>query len=209
MSSSRQAALSYKWIDSSSILCRITALPQQTTSIKYIGFDVDGTVIRPKSGRVFPKDEHDWKFCYESVKPAICKLHGQGYNILFISNQLGVSKGKITKDVIMKKMDAVIDSFDGIPIDFICATEENIYRKPDIGAWTFIQDLRLQEMNTQDTASDNNDNSVTLECYIGDAAGRPKAIGRRADFSDSDLMFARNVGCEFRTPEQFFQGVRG
>ena len=206
MSSSRQAALSYRWIDSSSILCRITALPQQTTSIKYIGFDVDGTVIRPKSGRVFPKDEHDWKFCYESVKPAICKLHEQGYSILFISNQLGVSKGKITKDVIMKKMDAVIDSFDGIPIDFICATEENIYRKPDIGAWTFMQDLRLQEMDAQDTTTDK---SVTLECYIGDAAGRPKAIGRRADFSDSDLMFARNVGCEFRTPEQFFQGVRG
>ena len=42
--------------------------------------------------------------------------------------------------------------------------------------------------------------------YVGDAAGRPAIGKRRKDFAASDLLFARNVGCLFRTPESFFLG---
>ena len=42
--------------------------------------------------------------------------------------------------------------------------------------------------------------------FVGDAAGRPARRGRKADFSASDLLFALNVGCSFRTPESLFLG---
>ena len=42
--------------------------------------------------------------------------------------------------------------------------------------------------------------------YVGDAAGRSARGKRRKDFAASDLLFARNIGCGFRTPESFFLG---
>ena len=42
--------------------------------------------------------------------------------------------------------------------------------------------------------------------YCGDAAGRPKTTFKKADFSADDMVFARNVGLEFHTPESCFLG---
>lgn len=52
------------------------------------------------------------------------------------------------------------------------------YRKPDTGMWS-------------DTISEG-------DFYVGDAAGRS------GDFSNSDLLFAKNLGIKFYTPEEFF-----
>jgi bifunctional polynucleotide phosphatase/kinase len=40
--------------------------------------------------------------------------------------------------------------------------------------------------------------------YVGDAAGRLYKNGRK-DHSDSDILFAKAIECEFMTPEQFYQ----
>ena len=40
--------------------------------------------------------------------------------------------------------------------------------------------------------------------YVGDAAGRKNVHGGRDDHSDSDIKFARAIGCQFYTPEEFF-----
>lgn len=44
--------------------------------------------------------------------------------------------------------------------------------------------------------------------FVGDAAGRPLnwKAGRKADHSDVDRKFARNLGLQFLTPEQHFLG---
>ena len=34
----------------------------------YIGFDLDHTLIRPKSGNIFPVDRYDWIYMYPNVK---------------------------------------------------------------------------------------------------------------------------------------------
>ena len=47
--------------------------------------------------------------------------------------------------------------------------------------------------------------SIADSYYIGDAAGRTmnKTTGKK-DFSNTDLLFAKNIGLTFKTPEEFF-----
>jgi DNA 3'-phosphatase len=42
--------------------------------------------------------------------------------------------------------------------------------------------------------------------FCGDAAGRPKTMTSRKDFSADDIKFAWNTGLRFETPESFFLG---
>lgn len=83
----------------------------------------------------------------------------------------------------------------GCPVDFVCAIDDDEFRKPRRGMWDAL--LRLRGIE-----------SVDLEgsVYVGDAAGRPSRGKRRKDFAASDLLLAANIGCAFRTPESFFLG---
>ena len=42
--------------------------------------------------------------------------------------------------------------------------------------------------------------------YCGDQAGRPASDIRPADSSSSDLLFGRNIGLRFHSPESLFLG---
>ena len=90
----------------------------QQWSMEYIGFDLDGTVIKTKSNNKFPKDINDWTFWNNSslqsrqAQPVLEKLKDiltrQKLNILIISNQNGVSKGFLTKDALKGKIDSIV-----------------------------------------------------------------------------------------------------
>jgi len=68
----------------------------------------------------------------------------------------------------------------------------NSMRKPEVGMGEqFIKDLHKRN----DTITKQNMNWVY---YCGDAAGRS------SDFSDADKMFAKNMGIDFKTPEEVF-----
>jgi bifunctional polynucleotide phosphatase/kinase len=51
------------------------------TSSKIAGFDLDGTIIGTKSGRVFPQGPSDWKLQHPKVKSKMINLHRQGYKV--------------------------------------------------------------------------------------------------------------------------------
>jgi polynucleotide 3'-phosphatase len=55
---------------------------------------------------------------------------------------------------------------------------------------SFLEDLKSREI-TQDVDYENS-------FFIGDAAGR------KNDFLDSDLQFARNANLKFETPDDLF-----
>ncbi len=103
---------------------------------------MDWTVIKTKSGNTFPKDEHDWQWWHPEVPKAFRRLHAEGVRLVIISNQLSVTK-KIKPDsaeadqrraAVRRKVDAIVASL-GVPVDYICATIEDVFRKPLTGEW--------------------------------------------------------------------------
>lgn len=74
---------------------------------KGLFFDLDHTLIRPKEGRLFPLDEHDWEFMpgvVETVKPFI----EEGYIFCLISNQGGIAAGFQTIEEVERKLTNVL-----------------------------------------------------------------------------------------------------
>ena len=53
---------------------------------KIAGFDIDGTIIKTKSGKTFPINENDWEFLYNNIKQKIEEI-SDDYSVLFITNQ--------------------------------------------------------------------------------------------------------------------------
>ena len=70
------------------------------------------------------------------------------------------------------------------------------YRKPAVGMWNYLQDKLSKGKATK--------LDIEKSFYCGDAAGRPKTATTKADFSDSDIKFALNLGLKFKLPEDVF-----
>ncbi|KAK2808825.1 hypothetical protein FQN50_004301 [Emmonsiellopsis sp. PD_5] len=181
-------------------------------------FDLDHTVIVPLSGNRFPRDQNDWKWWRPEVPKKLKDLYDDGYLVVVVSNQGGISLKKEIKggrseakslNTFKQKVAAVMKSLD-IPISVYAATEHDEYRKPRMGMWKeMLEDYDLDV-----------DGAVDLErsIFVGDAAGREgdHSCADRYRTSDvptliplwhSDILnrdFAANVGIPFKTPEEFF-----
>ncbi|XP_071657207.1 bifunctional polynucleotide phosphatase/kinase isoform X2 [Patagioenas fasciata] len=172
--------------------------PGLRPSAQIAGFDLDGTLITPKSGKVFPTGPDDWRILYPEIPKKLKQLHKEGYKLVVFTNQLGISRGRLRPQDFKVKVEAVTQRL-GVPLQVLVATGPGIYRKPVLGMW----DHACQEANGDVTVS------VAKSFYVGDAAGRPRlwAPGRpKKDFSCSDRLFALNAGLRFHTPEEFFLG---
>ncbi|KAJ1345472.1 hypothetical protein KIN20_000015 [Parelaphostrongylus tenuis] len=165
-----------------------------TPRSKVAAFDMDGTLITTKSGKVFPVDNSDWRLLYNQVPTRLKKLHNEeDFKIVIFTNQKGIQLGKVDKAGFKRKIEAVITKL-GVPAQAFVAISEGHYRKPCTGMWK-----ELEEANG-DTPID-----VSKSIYIGDAAGRHKTkIRPKKDHSCADRFFAANVGLTFQTPEEFF-----
>lgn len=105
-----------------------------------------------------------------------------GYNIVIISNQGGVSlkpnpkgpKAHTSKLASFKaKVSAVLTQLD-LPISIYAATEKDVYRKPRTGMWTeLLDDYEIQP-------------DLEQCIFVGDAGGRHAEGGKPKDFSCSD-----------------------
>ena len=144
------------------------------------GFDLDGTIIIPKSGRKFPIDENDWKIIDSKMIDEINKLNN--YNIVIFTNQLGLDK-KLGLDKFQQKINNIKKLFNQ-DISVIIAYNDDFYRKPLSGMWTLLDDYNIPKEHS---------------FFVGDAAGR------KDDHSDSDLNFAHNIGIKFTTPELYLK----
>ncbi|XP_066484403.1 bifunctional polynucleotide phosphatase/kinase isoform X2 [Tiliqua scincoides] len=167
-------------------------------SAKIAGFDLDGTIITTQSGKVFPTSPDDWKILYPEVPRKLKQLLSEGYKIVLLTNQLGISRGRLRPEVFKAKAEAVIERL-AIPVQVFVATSSGIYRKPVLGMWDHL----CKKANGGLAVS------VHQSVYVGDAAGRPPnwAPGhKKKDFSCSDRLFALNAGLPFHTPEEYFLG---
>lgn len=152
-------------------------------NISMAGFDIDGTIICTKSGKVHPENYEDWIIKYSECKKIIEELACTGYSIVFITNQsklettIGIDKYKTKIENICKCFDCNISVF--------VAMSNDKYRKP-------------RPMIVNECLDINKSKSF----YCGDAAGRDRNINSAKDFSDSDYKFALNVKISFYTPDE-------
>ncbi|KAM6996770.1 LOW QUALITY PROTEIN: bifunctional polynucleotide phosphatase/kinase [Passerculus sandwichensis] len=166
-------------------------------STKVAGFDLDGTLICTRSGRVFPTGPEDWRILYPDPK-RLKQLQSEGYKLVVFTNQLGISRGRLRPELFQAKVEAVMEKL-GVPLQVLVATGPGVYRKPVLGMWEHLCDKANGDVPV----------SVPESFYVGDAAGRPPnwAPGRKKkDFSCSDRLFALNAGLRFLTPEEEFLG---
>ena len=144
-------------------------------------FDIDGTIITTKSGKVFPIDYKDWRFLYENTITKLKEYYNKDYCIIFISNQGGL-KTIEQKDNWKKKINNIVKEIN-IPLCVYSSVDNYFYRKPFLTIWNIIKSKIL--------ISDKS-------FYCGDAAGR------KSDHNDTDYKFALNCDIKFLTPEMFF-----
>lgn len=148
--------------------------------------DMDGTLIKTKSGRLFPKDGNDWKLNKPVIK-AIFEHRKTLTNplMIIVTNQQGIEKGHTTQEEIDNKIEDIVKELPfRVDYSIIAPTKTSEYRKPEVkGINKFFKE-----------------NNITLSkdsCMYGDAGGRKNTAGKKLDFSDSDLKFAENLGIIF------------
>jgi len=189
-------------------------------SPKLACFDIDGTLIEPKSlnskGKqsTFPKNSDDWKFWCEkgSIVKRLQECHDMGYSIVFVSNQKYAPTHKSHQNFKLK-LPKVAKALGRIPFIVFAATTDDKHRKPNIGIWMLVEKIFAQQGVVPDKSQ---------SFYVGDAAGRsPKILsglkalyeartGRKnshpteKDHNNTDLKWAENIGIKFYTPEAFF-----
>lgn len=191
----QREAMSYVWKLCGSeemLLCTSSGFDESRN--KVASFDLDGTIIRTKSGRVFAKDFNDWMLWDDCIKDVLQNLNSDDYKIVIFTNQAGLGTviGKRKIDGFKRKIENIFDLLN-VPVQVFVAISTGLYRKPSPGMWYFMKE--------RSKAADLNQSF-----YVGDAAGRPQdwKAGKKADFSASDRMFAINIGLKFYTPEEYF-----
>ncbi|OCF78678.1 DNA 3'-phosphatase [Kwoniella mangroviensis CBS 8886] len=158
-------------------------------------YDLDGTLIKPKSGAQFPKNRDDWVWWHSSVPKLLKKEHEEGRHLIVISNQ-GDPREKIKLEWRAKLSLIAKKSPKEVPIRILGAlSKSDVYRKPNVGMYEAVEKIYRDRGLEIDL-----ENSV----FVGDAAGRAAKGSQGKDHGDTDYKFALNVGLRFVTPEEHF-----
>jgi len=141
---------------------------------KMASFDYDWTVVNPKDGKTFPSSIDDWEWLYPGVPEKIKKYYEDGYMIVIFTNQS--KKWKYEQiQMVMKQLE--------IPLFVVIATDKAEYKPNPI---LFNMPFEGNNINKEESF------------FVGDA------LGRKSDFSDSDKVFADNIGIKCYSPEDIF-----
>ena len=144
---------------------------------KMASFDYDWTLVRPKTGNTFYKDKEDWTYLFDNVKEVLQKYYDDGYMIVIFTNQTKEWK----KEQVFHVMRHLgIPLF--VPLGNILFNEDE--GKPSVTIFNYF--LGSHEINKEDSF------------FVGDA------LGRSGDWSDTDKLFADNMGIKCLSPEDMF-----
>lgn len=142
---------------------------------KMAAFDYDWTLVCPKDGSTYPKDVEDYKYLYDNIKDKLKRLYEDGYMLVIFTNQ--------TKDWKINQIQNFTKILE-LPIFIVIGFKDKLHNKPNLILFdTFIKDNIIDK-----------DKSF----YVGDA------LGRKGDWSDTDKIFADNIGIKCISPEKFF-----
>ena len=163
-------------------------------NLKVLLCDLDGTLIVTKSGATFPKDCDDWQF-----KPHIREAI-QEYNpkyIFIISNQGGIEKGFVDEKEFFSKFRKIINEMrtwgDYIVDGTYCTSNdpECVDRKPNTGMVDFFRTCCVMGYDFDERHA----------LMIGDASGLD------GQFSNSDMLCAKNAGIRYCDVDHFIEAM--
>lgn len=164
---------------------------QEVKNKKILFADLDGTLIKTKSGETFPKGIWDMEFRFD-VLDAI-KYMKPDY-ILIVSNQGGIESGFVDLDNFQAKVEyiacAIQEYCECKAYCEYCTTnnKEDPYRKPNIGMLNHL---------TEKYIGDDFEYIKSVSLMIGDASGK------EGQFSDSDKKTAENFGIDYMDVDDF------
>jgi bifunctional polynucleotide phosphatase/kinase len=64
-------------------------------------------------------------------------MHNDGYKIIFMTNQAGISRGSVKLEDMKTKMVRIVNKL-GVPVQIFISTGKGIYRKPAPGMWNAL-----------------------------------------------------------------------
>ena len=158
---------------------------------KILFCDLDGTLIKTKSGEIFPKGIWDMEFKFD-VLDAIKKLNLD--YILIVSNQGGIESGIVNEFNFRTKLEYIANAIweycDCECYGVYCSTNDksNPWRKPN---------TEMLEELLDDYVGHYFDFNKQVMLMIGDASGK------EWQFSDSDKKTAENFGIDYMDVEDF------
>ena len=151
---------------------------------KIAAFDFDWTLVNPKEGKTFPKDVDDWVWFSDEVPQIIKGYYQKDFSIVIFTNQTKTWK----IDQIMKACSEL-----AIPM-FVCIAMEKAFHKPN----PIMFDNLISDHGIKDHGIKDHGINKSESFFVGDA------LGRKSDFSDSDKVFAENIGLKVVAPESIF-----
>ena len=134
-----------------------------SSSSKIASFDMDGTIITTKSGRMpFKTPPDDWRFLYKNVPEKLKSLDCDGYQVVWFTNQGGIPHGNPPMESFQLKVQAIAEALGSVPVTVIASMQDDTSRKPCTGMWQYFVEHECK------CACVDLDQSF----YVGDAAGR-------------------------------------
>lgn len=107
------------------------------SSAKIAAFDMDGTLIKTKSGKVHPVDTKDWQIIFPQVASKLNEYAEKGFKLVILSNQAPIGNGRVKIDDFKKKIERIVEKLN-VPIQAYIATGKSFYRKPTTGMWKVL-----------------------------------------------------------------------
>nr|XP_032517308.1 bifunctional polynucleotide phosphatase/kinase-like [Danaus plexippus plexippus] len=124
------------------------------SSSRIAAFDMDGTLIKTKSGKVHPVDVNDWQIAMPQVPQKLSDKFEEGYKIVILSNQSPIGSGRVRIDDFKKKIEGLVQKLN-VPVQVYLATGKGIYRKPMTGMWKILSEkVFLHSIFNEDLISD-------------------------------------------------------
>lgn len=183
-------------------LRHVVATPENG-KVKVAFFDADSTLRIARSGSVTAKNADDVIILPE-VSEKIKDLNRKGFFVAIVSNQGGIPKYTTLEnaDSALLRTAQDIESKGAVINYFDFAETYNNFRKPDVGMAQEL--LRVLEHAMGASVQLDVENSI----MVGDAAYKPgdqRPDGLAAiDLSNSDRLFAENLGVKFIEASDFF-----
>lgn len=154
-------------------------------------FDLDGTIIKPKSNKRIPKSATDWQFFSVWLKVKLQQfLRENQARFVIFTNQNGIGLKLVPLEEVQERIELVTKRLN-IPCTVFVAIEKDEFRKPR----TAMFQLFKKSFNL------SKDIDLDRSFYCGDAVGYPS-------HSDADIRFAQTIGLPFLPPEKFIRGVK-